>query len=512
MIARNALRATAPLLALLLAACATGPFPRGASSTFLPPGSTTQLDRSVANLALAPDESAYRLFDSGEDDFAARMNSAALAERSIDAQYYLWHNDLTGKTMAGELLRAADRGVRVRILIDDVTARGREEEMAAFDAHPMIELRVYNPFNSRGNLGVGLEFIFGGGRINHRMHNKLWIADSQLAIVGGRNIGDEYFGAHEDVNFGDMGVLLAGRVIADADAQFDQYWNSENAVPITAFAHPKDPEAALAKTRTALEAQREQAQKSEYGQHLRKLRDEGVLGVHLDKMMRGKNARLVADDPIKTKGDDNAPQVMLDTIVGLLKSAHGNALIISPYFVPKEPGTELFLSMKSRGVGVQVLTNSLAANDVASVHGGYSKRREELLKGGIEIHELKPQPVREHSTSSGSSSASLHAKSIVIDDHVAYVGSFNFDPRSARLNTECGAIIDDPKFAELIRARYQVAAQPKISWGLAIENGKVVWHDEVDGKPVTLRDEPPSSTGKRFTAWLFRVLPLDSQL
>jgi putative cardiolipin synthase len=510
--ANNAARAVVLLAALLLAACSTAPFPRGTSSTFLPPANSTQLDRAVAALALAPDESAYRLLRSGEDDFGARMNSAALAERSIDAQYYLWHHDLTGKTMAGELLRAADRGVRVRVLIDDVTARGRDEELAAFDAHPNIEIRVYNPFHSRGNLGVGMEFIFGGGRINHRMHNKLWIADSQLAIVGGRNIGDEYFGAHEDVNFGDLGVMLAGRVIADADAQFDQYWNSANAVPITAFAHPKDPEAAVTKARATLEEQRAQAQATEYGQHLRELRDKGLLGIQLDGMMRGKQVRLVADDPVKTSGDDKAPQVMLDTIVGLLKSAQSNALIISPYFVTKREGTDLLLAMESHGVAVHVLTNSLAANDVASVHGGYSKRREDLLRGGVDIHELKPQPVRMHNESTGSSSASLHAKSIVIDDHVAYVGSFNFDPRSARLNTECGAIIDDPAFASEIRARYQVATERQTSWGLAIENGKLVWLDEVEGKPLTLHDEPPSTTGKRFVAWLFRVLPLDSQL
>ena len=511
--ANRGVRVIVFLAAMLLAACATTPFPRGAPSNFLPPGDSTDLDHAVAALGLAPDETAYGLFRSGEDEFAARMVTIAQAGRSLDAQYYLWHDDLTGQAISRELLRAADRGVRVRVLLDDVTARGHDEELATLDAHERIEIRVFNPFRTRGStIGNGLEFIFGGGRVNHRMHNKLWIADSQLAIVGGRNIGDEYFGAHEEVNFGDLGVLMAGHVVADADAQFDQFWNSDSVVPISAFAHPKDPDAALAKKRAEQDVQRQKALETPYAQHLANLRDEGLLGLHLDKMLRGTQVKLVTDDPSKSKGDDTTPQIMLDTISGLLQSAQSEAVIISPYFVPKRPGTDLLVSMEKRGVAVHLLTNSLAANDVASVHGGYSKSRLELLKAGVDIHELKPLEVGAHRGKSGKSTASLHAKSVVTDDHVAFVGSFNMDPRSARINTECGVIIDDPVFAEQVHARYNAAAQLDHSWKLGIESGKIVWFDEVDGKPVTLRDEPPASGTKRFIAWMFSWLPLDSQL
>jgi len=511
--ANYSVRATVLFAVLLLAACATTPFPRGTPSSFLPPGNSTELDHAVAALALAPDESGYGLFRSGEDEFVARLVTIAQAGRSLDAQYYLWHDDLTGRAIGRELVRAADRGVRVRVLLDDVTARGHDEELATLAAHEHIEIRLFNPFRTRGStLGNGLEFIFGGGRVNHRMHNKLWIADSQLAIVGGRNIGDEYFGAHEGVNFGDLGVLMAGHVVADADADFDEFWNSDSVVPISAFAHPKDADAALAKKRAAQEEQKQEALATSYAQHLLRLRDEGLTGLHLDRMLRGKQVKLVTDHPSKSKGEENAPQIMLDTISGLLQSAQSEAVIISPYFVPKQPGTDLLLSMEKRGVAVHLLTNSLAANDVASVHGGYSKWRLDLLRGGVDIHELKPLQIGAHSGSTDKSSASLHAKSVVTDNHIAFVGSFNMDPRSARINTECGVIIDDPVFAGQVRARYDVATELQHSWKLALDGGKIVWLDEVDGKPVTLRDEPPASGTKRFIAWMFSWLPLDSQL
>jgi len=302
--ANYSVRATVLLAALLLAACATTPFPRGAPSSFLPPGNSTELDHAVAALALAPDESGYGLFRSGEDEFVARLVTIAQAGRSLDAQYYLWHDDLTGRAIGRELVRAADRGVRVRVLLDDVTARGHDEELATLAAHEHIEIRLFNPFRTRGStLGNGLEFIFGGGRVNYRMHNKLWIADSQLAIVGGRNIGDEYFGAHEGVNFGDLGVLMAGHVVADADADFDEFWNSDSVVPISAFAHPKDADAALAKKRAAQEDQKQEALATSYAQHLLRLRDEGLTGLHLDRMLRGKQVKLVTDHPSKSKGE-----------------------------------------------------------------------------------------------------------------------------------------------------------------------------------------------------------------
>jgi len=253
---RSSLRRVAlSLAALLLAACATTPLPRGEPGSALPPAPSGALAEAVDGLGLGAGESAYRLVVGAEDAFALRMRTAALATRSIDVQYYMWHDDLTGRLLAGELLAAAQRGARVRVLVDDMYARGLDALLANLDAHPGLEIRLFNPFRSRAStLGNALEFIGSGGRQNRRMHNKLWLVDGRLAIVGGRNIGDEYFGANQDFNFGDLGVLLAGAAVAEAGASFDDYWNSAAVVPLSAFARAEDPPAAVAAAVAALEA------------------------------------------------------------------------------------------------------------------------------------------------------------------------------------------------------------------------------------------------------------------
>lgn len=503
------------LAALLLAACASAPLPRGEPSTALPPARDGALDAAVAGLGLDAGESAYRLVAGAEDAFALRMRTAALAARSLDVQYYMWNDDLTGRLLAGELLAAADRGVRVRVLVDDLYARGLDDALANVDAHPLLEIRVFNPFRSRaGSLGQAWEFVATGGALNHRMHNKLWIADSRLAIVGGRNIGDEYFGAHEAFNFGDLGVLLAGRAAQDAGAQFDAYWNSESAVPLAAFARAHAPDAALDTARAAFAAHREAAAGGEYVARILRLRDEGALGLRLAELRRGGRVRVLADDPRKAEGGDR-PLVMLEEIRALLGAAREEAIVVSPYFVPMRRGTDGLLGLRERGVAVAVLTNSLAANDVAAVHGGYSRWRRPLARGGVVIHELKPLPGsggEDDDGRIGSSRASLHTKAVVVDRAVAFVGSFNMDPRSARLNTESGVLVEDPAFAAEVRAHYEAAIAPARSWEVRMVDGRLRWYDRVDGRAVEVGAEPGAGFGRRATAWLFRILPLDRQL
>lgn len=504
-------------LGLLLAACATGPLPRGESSSALAPASDGALDAAVVGLALAPDASAYRLVAGAEDAFALRMRTAALAARSLDVQYYMWHDDLTGRLLAGELLAAADRGVRVRVLVDDLYARSLDAALANVDAHPLLEIRVFNPFRSRASvLGNAWEFIASGGRANHRMHNKLWIADSRLAIVGGRNIGDEYFGAHEAFNFGDLGVLLAGQAAIDASMQFDEYWNSDSAVPLSAFARTAAPDAALETARSAFAAHRAAAADSDYVARILRLRDEGALGLGLDALRRGGAVRVLADDPRKVQGGDG-PLRMLDEVRALLGRARAEAILVSPYFVPMRSGTDGLLGLRARGVSVAVLTNSLAANDVAAVHGGYSRWRRPLLRGGVVVHELKPLPGSGGGDGDGdgrigASRASLHTKAVVADRRWAFVGSFNMDPRSARLNTESGVLIDDPAFAAEVCAYYERAIGPQRSWQVRLVDDRLRWYDVVDGREVEVAAEPGAGLGRRATAWLFRMLPLDRLL
>lgn len=501
------------LVGLLLAGCATGPLPRGPVSSAAPLATSGALHDAVVGLGLAPGESAYRLVAGGEDAFALRYATAQRASASIDAQYYMWHDDLTGRLIAGELFAAAERGVRVRVLVDDLYAQGLEDDLANLDAHPLLEIRVFNPFRARRTMfGKALDFLGSGGALNHRMHNKLWIADGQVAIVGGRNIGDEYFGANDRFNFGDLGVLLAGRAVADASAQFDTYWNSDVVVPLAAFARAADADAAFASARAAFAAHRDQAAGSDYVRRLDSLRSAHAFGLRLDEAWRGRGVTMLADDPAKARRGGERPLVMLEAIGALLGRSEREAVVISPYFVPRRLGTDALTGLVGRGAAVSVLTNSLAANDVAAVHGGYSRWRRPLLEAGVTIHELKPTGDEAAEQSLGSSQASLHTKAVVVDRRLAYVGSFNFDPRSARLNTESGVLIDDPRFAAAVLAQYEAAIAPTRSWRVHLVDGRMRWTSAVDGREVTVDHEPDASFGRRATALLFRLLPLDSQL
>jgi putative cardiolipin synthase len=500
------------LAVAVLTACASTSLPRGEPGLALPPAQSGPLATAADGLGLAAGESAYRLVIGAEDAFAMRMRSAALAERSIDVQYYMWHDDLTGRLLAGELLAAARRGVRVRALLDDMYARNLDEVLANLDAHPNLEIRLFNPFRSRAStVGNLLEFVGSGGRQNRRMHNKLWIVDGRLAIVGGRNIGDEYFGAHDDFNFGDLGVLLAGRAVTECGASFDDYWNSEAVVPLSAFVRVEDPEAAVATAVAALDAHRASAATTAYVARLRDLGRDGRLGLHLEDMRRGRGVRVVADDPGKAFADD-PPMRMLDEVRKLLGAATEEAVVVSPYFVPLRAGTDALVALQQRGVEVRILTNSLAANDVAAVHGGYSKWRRPLLRAGVSIHELKPDPAMPGDSALGESRASLHTKALVVDVRLAYVGSFNMDPRSARINTEGGVVIDDPVFAAQVRAQYERAIDPARSWRVELEGSQLRWYDVRDGQPVVSTGEPQADTGRKVMSWLFRILPLDGQL
>jgi putative cardiolipin synthase len=510
---RGAVVALMVLASLLLAGCATGPLPRGPVATAAPAAASGPLHDAVTALGLAPGESAYRLVAGGEDGFVLRYLTAQRASTSIDAQYYMWHDDLTGRLLAGELFAAAERGVRVRVLVDDLYAQGLEDDLANLDAHPLLEIRVFNPFRARRTmLGKAFSFLGSGGALNHRMHNKLWIADGSVAVVGGRNIGDEYFGANDRFNFGDLGVLLAGRAVTDASAQFDTYWNSDVVVPLAAFARVTDADAAFAEARAAFAEHRDQATGTDYARHLGVLREAEALGLRLGDAWRGNAVTMLADDPAKAQRGRDRPMLMLRAIEALLQRSEREAVVVSPYFVPRRYGTDALTGLVGRGAAVAVLTNSLAANDVAAVHGGYSRWRRPLLEAGVVVHELKPIGSEPVASSLGSSRASLHTKAVVVDRRLAYVGSFNFDPRSAQLNTESGVLIDDPRFAAAVLAQYEAAIAPARSWRVHLVDGRMRWTSEVDGRELTVDHEPDASLGRRMTALLFRILPLDSQL
>ncbi len=440
------------------------------------------------------------------------MQSARLAARSLDVQTYIWHADLTGIFLAEQLLESADRGVRVRLLIDDLDARAKNDRFAAMAAHPNIDVRLFNPWVTRdGTLRLAGEGMMSFKRINRRMHNKSWIADNRVAIVGGRNVGDEYFGAGEEMNFVDLDFAMLGPIVRDVSASFDRYWNSDSAYPIEALDPDSVNEEALAKLRELLARKTAEAESSRYATALR--------GENLVKRMIAGDwpmqwtakYRFISDDPAKVtmKKRDAERTAVGAALMPMIESATKEIQIISPYFVPGEEATSALVGAEAVGKQVRVLTNSLVANDVAAVHGGYSRYRRPLLEGGVELWELKPQAGGTAGSSLfGSSGASLHTKAISIDGRVLFVGSYNVDPRSTWLNCEQGVMVEDEVLARQLDAIFATQTAGKHAWQVTLENDSLAWSDGEE----RFDSEPKASGSRKFQAWLTRVLHLDAQL
>lgn len=483
----------------------------------------TRIGRGVAPLVSQhPGNSGFFPLGNGLDAFVARLALAETADRTLDVQYYLFHDDATGRLLAGHLLRAADRGVRVRLLLDDMDMGGRDAGLAAVSQHPNIEIRLFNPFPSRGMRL--LNFLTHFGTVTRRMHNKSFTVDNQVAIVGGRNIGDEYFEAADGVNFGDMDVLAVGPIVRDVSAAFDRYWNSDLAVPVGVLGL-RDVPGLLERARTQLASDLEALPDSVYGRRLR----EAELAQRLDDRdldFFWGPARLLYDLPEKVRADPDDRRTHLGPELGdLLASVQTDLILVSPYFVPGGPGTELLRSLVERGCRVTVLTNSLAATDVPAVHAGYSRYRRSLVEAGVEIYEMRPVNAVDEAGRRrlGESQASLHAKTIVFDRERVLVGSMNLDPRSSLLNTEMGILIESPKLASAI-ADWRDHGLPELAWRVdlervatphspAVEETRLVWTSREDGREIPRYDrDPESGLWARIQAMVLRLLPIERQL
>ena len=502
------------LAGVVLAACASlEPRAELPHEAAVPPGSGTVLDNLVAEAeARRPGESGFRLVREGPEAFAIRARTALVAGRSLDVQTYIWHDDLTGGFLAVRLLEAADRGVRVRLLVDDMDARAKNYAFAALDAHPNIAVRMFNPFRSRaGALSFAFEALGSFDRVNRRMHNKTWIADNRIAIVGGRNLGDEYFGASDEVNFTDLDFAMVGPIVRDASASFDRYWNSPLAYPMDLLAPEDVSTTALQALRDRVAPRVAQAEASRFAAELRQNDAVQRLLAGDWPMNWSATYRFVSDDPLKAAGTSTGlgGSQVLALLAPLLKSSRENVTVISPYFVPGEAGTRFLVDVASRGPDVRVLTNSLAANDVAMVYGGYSEWRESLLEGGVKLWELKPTPGSSVKSSMfGSSGASLHTKALAVDGRIAFVGSYNLDPRSTSLNCEQGIFVDGPDIAAQLEEQFRGDTAGTHAWAVTLQDGELLWQDGAR----TYHSAPDASAGRRFQAWLARVLPVSSQL
>lgn len=499
---------------LMLAGCKSLPAPpSGPPEIALAPQSQTVLDITVgAAEATHPGRSGLRLVVEGPESFALRARTAETAGRSLDVQTYIWHDDLTGQLLAKRLVDAADRGVRVRLLLDDWDARKNQRLFATLDAHPNIAVRMFNPFASRsGVLGFAGELLGDFGRLNRRMHNKSWIADNRIAVVGGRNIGNEYFGASNEVNFVDLDFAMIGPIVRAASASFDRYWNSGAAYPLEPLAPGVGTPAGLAALLAQAEARQSDAETRRFARELRGNDAVQRLLAGDWTMQWVSNARFVADDPRKAMGTAQGAvgREALDATIAAIGAAKHELTVISPYFVPGREGSAVLARIAARGVEVRVLTNSLAANDVAAVYGGYSRWRPAMLRGGVKLWEIKPEAgATTRASLFGSSGASLHTKSLAVDGRTLFVGSFNLDPRSASLNTEQGVFVEDEALVAQFQDLFTTDTSGARAWSVGLEGRRVRWSDDQG----TVTKTPQASAWRKLQAWLARVLPVESQL
>jgi putative cardiolipin synthase len=498
----------AVLLAVAASALPAVAFTDGLAMT----GTPAALNSMVTSLAAAQaGMSGFSLLVDDGHAFTLRHELALAADRSIDAQYYIWENDDTGRLLARDLLEAAGRGVRVRVLLDDIHTGGQDFTIAALDEHPNIEIRLFNPFDNR--VFRNLNLVTDLSRLNHRMHNKALIVDGVAAIVGGRNIGDDYFGLSSVANFRDLDAVAMGPVVAEIASSFEAYWNSPQAKPVGAVASDLPSPEEASRLRDSLAAWAQSLQDFPYA--LSDSREASLRSL-------GRTARALAwapatvawDQPDK-RGNDHGGGV-LPAVRRALERAEREVLIEAAYFVPGDAYTRLLTSLAGRGIHVRSLTNSAATNDLVPAHAGYTRYRERLLRGGVELYEFRPDatgPRRGWPARAGSSRASLHSKVTVIDARTVIIGSFNPTPRSVEMNTEIGVIIESPSLAAQVREFMDVGVAAANAWQLACDDrGRLSWAGSRDGAMVELRREPDVGLWRRLVTTVIAWLPVETSL
>lgn len=475
----------------------------------------TRLGRGVASLADAhPGLSGIYLLADAVDSFAARVLLMRAATRTIDVQYYIWHDDLTGTLLFDELRAAANRGVRVRLLLDDNNTAGLDPVIAALDAHPNIEVRLFNPFTIRRPRL--LAYLLDFPRLNRRMHNKSLTADNQATIIGGRNIGDEYFGAGQGALFVDLDVLAIGPVVSGVSRDFDRYWACASAHPAARIVQALEP-ARLEEVNARLAAAASTPRGRAY---LESVSASPAVGQLLEGRLPFEWApvRLLSDHPAKGLGRAPRDDLLFSSLAASMGSPERRLDLVSGYFVPTKAGTRTLAAMAERGVDIWVLTNALEATDVPIVHAGYVKWRKPLLRAGVRIYELRgadaaARPSRDMSGGSGSrltgAGSALHAKTIAIDGKRLFVGSFNFDPRSANLNTELGFVIDSPALARQVHRTFERFA-PERSYEVRLDpGGRLFWTERRGDEEIRHDREPGTSFWQRTAVSALSRLPIE---
>ena len=446
--------------------------------------------------------------DDSLDAFAARYRLAEMAERTLDIQYYIWENDMSGRLLFAVLLAAARRGVHVRLLLDDNNTPGLDDTLQLLDGHPNIEVRLFNPFSFRMLRALG--YLTDFARLNRRMHNKSFTVDGVVTLVGGRNVGDAYFGAGQEPLFPDLDVMAIGPVVQDVADDFERYWRCGSVSTLKSVLSLSEQEITerieLPESWYNDEITRRYLHKLETSQFMSQLE-------HASLPLIWAKTRLLSDDPAKGEGKAQRHSLLPQRLFDVMGSPEERIDIISAYFVPTRAGVAQLLQLVRKGVRIAILTNSLAANDVAVVHAGYARWRKKLLRYGVELYELKP--TREHETVvhdrglTGNSGSSLHAKTFSIDGRNVFIGSLNFDPRSTLLNTEMGFVIESESLATLIHKRF-TESQRNAAWQLRLDRwGRINWVDHQNDREVVLKKEPATGFWKRVLVRLATILPVE---
>lgn len=509
------------LLILLTSACSMLPkdFERTDSFSYKDTEQTF-LGRNASKLQSGDTvNSTMSLITEGTDAFLTRMALLSMAERSVDVQYYIWRSDIIGKLLMNRMLEVADRGVRVRILLDDLSLDGKTKDILyAMDHHQNIDVRIYNPFSS-GRYKVRAALV-DTARINHRMHNKSFTIDNQYTIVGGRNIEENYYSANEISNFADLDMVAVGPVVAEVGAQFDIYFNSTLAIPAYAFDDYDAHKNTLTKVQKELSDYVLSVQDSDYASDLRNsaLYQQIMSGLtDNNATLRYKGiAHVVYDSPDKTLGKSELETTyMISSLRPHINKIENTFELISPYFVPGDAGSKFLGDLVKKGVKVRVLTNSLASTDGIMAQSGYARQRYNLLKKGVELYELKPKAKSKASRSlkrSAKAKSGLHTKTYIFDRKEIFIGSFNFDPRSAQINTELGIVSEIPEMAKYVASELFDGNAESFAYRVILDNDEVTWIDTVGETETRYTHQPETSAWRRFNLNLYSLLPIESQL
>jgi len=520
------------MVCVLITACSTLPpghdYPKLVSSALIDSEQTTlgaQLDIAARQ---HEGQSGFFLQSFGADGLLTRVQMINAAERTLDMQYFIFRGDNTGRLVTEAMLRAADRGVRVRLLIDDGEKMSGDDQIAPLASHPSVEIRTYNPFRYRGSKQFirAAEFIFNKSRLNYRMHNKVLVVDNSVTIIGGRNIGDQYFQIDTEEQYADNDVFAVGPIVREISASFDDYWNDALSIPNEALAPGNSSRRALAEHREL--AVDEPVEVNADGIDFVKRVDSGEPFAGL---MSGRlplvwaPAYLISDSPDKKSvvDGDSQGELMWEQVVRATLAVQSELLMITPYLIPGDEGMQQFRELLDRGARIRILTNSLDSSAFPLAHSGYMGYRVPLIEEGVELYEIRSNLGNVRGSGQTEAMAShgnysLHAKMFVFDRKRILVGSMNYDPRSMYLNAEIGLLIDSPELAQELVRRFEAMAQPANAYQVLLQpdpsgSGQhLVWRTLEGEGMVDLQEEPARSEVHALSADVLSLLPLDSDL